>query len=214
VIIHSGPYAGEILDLHTDHLGTPRAIVQPGTQQVVWRWALNGSAFGEHAPDADPDGDGLALEFNLRYPGQYYDVESGLSYNYFRDYEPGTGRYVESDPIGLYGSITTYGYADLNPLMVIDPDGLFPTPRPKPVISCGMVKWVTKAAGKAAVAELKCDMPDEDCYEKCACMHKVRLALCLLNPACGMNSKRKAEACTEVCAVTGKYPRLQDAESN
>ncbi|HGT3378250.1 TPA: RHS repeat-associated core domain-containing protein, partial [Pseudomonas aeruginosa] len=61
---------------------------------------------------------------NLRFPGQYYDAESGLHYNYFRDYDPETGRYVETDPIGLEGGINTYGYVGANPVGNIDPLGL------------------------------------------------------------------------------------------
>lgn len=60
----------------------------------------------------------------LRFPGQYYDPESGLHYNYFRDYEPGTGRYVESDPIGLDGGSTTFGYALGSPAFYFDTLGL------------------------------------------------------------------------------------------
>jgi RHS repeat-associated protein len=60
----------------------------------------------------------------LRFPGQQYDAATGVHYNYFRDYEPGTGRYVQSDPIGLRGGISTYGYALGNPLMYSDPSGL------------------------------------------------------------------------------------------
>jgi len=61
---------------------------------------------------------------NLRFPGQYYDSESGLHYNYFRDYDPETGRYVKSDPIGLDGGLNTYGYVEGNPVNYSDFFGL------------------------------------------------------------------------------------------
>lgn len=121
----AGAYANEWLHIHTDHLGTSRAITRPKQgSTTIWRWNLNDTAFGEHAPDEDPDGDGNDFTFNLRYPGQYYDQESGLHYNYFRDYEAGAGRYVQSDPIGLRGGISTYGYVESSPLGSIDPSGL------------------------------------------------------------------------------------------
>jgi RHS repeat-associated protein len=63
--------------------------------------------------------------YNLRFPGQYYDAETGLSQNWNRDYDPIVGRYVESDPIGLRGgSYSTYVYVGNEPLDWIDPLGL------------------------------------------------------------------------------------------
>lgn len=109
----------------TDHLGTPRAVVHPGSNALLWRWDLTASAFGDHSAQPDPDGDGAGYTFNLRYPGQYFDAESGMHYNYFRDYDPSTGRYVQSDPIGLAGGSSTFGYVSGSPLHGTDPLGLF-----------------------------------------------------------------------------------------
>ena len=114
--------SGEVFSyLHFDHLGTPR-IATNDSQTVVWRW--DSDAFGSVLPDEDPDGDSNTLTVNLRFPGQYYDDETGFHYNYFRTYDPATGRYVESDPIGLIGGLNTFSYVGVNPMSAIDPFGL------------------------------------------------------------------------------------------
>jgi RHS repeat-associated protein len=110
-----------IYTIDTDHLNTPRQL-KDATGKVVWSW--NSANFGNLKPNEDPDGDGNKVTFNLRFPGQYYDQETNLHYNYFRDYNPATGRYQQSDPIGLGGGINTFGYVSGNPLSLFDPLGL------------------------------------------------------------------------------------------
>ncbi len=120
----------------TAEFHTPRALANAQTQggqaagTVVWRWKLNSvsatgsNAFGVQPADENPDGNGTLVRFDLRFPGQQWDAAVGLNYNYFRDYEPGTGRYVESDPIGLRGGLSTYGYAGASPTRWVDRFGL------------------------------------------------------------------------------------------
>lgn len=110
--------------IHADHLNTPRVIVNT-SNTVLWRWD-NVHAFGANLPLEDPDNNGQTFEYNPRFPGQYFDKETNLHYNYFRYYEPETGRYISPDPIGLAGGINIYGYAKQNPLSLIDSDGLLP----------------------------------------------------------------------------------------
>ncbi len=119
--------------IQSDHLNTPRRLIQ-SDGQVAWQWAY--SAFGEEKPTiasnrfSNTDLNQSfgtttvpAVTFNLRYPGQYFDQESGLHYNYHRSYSATTGRYTQSDPIGLDGGWNRYSYVDANPLSFTDPTG-------------------------------------------------------------------------------------------
>jgi RHS repeat-associated protein len=110
--------------VESDALGTPRAIIDPTRSVAIWRWDEMKEGFGDHAPESDPDGDGVQLLFDLRFAGQRYDAASGLHYNYMRDFDPSVGRYTQSDPLGLLGGINTYSYVGGNPLAGIDPSGL------------------------------------------------------------------------------------------
>jgi len=107
--------AEEIYYYHNDHLGKPEFITD-ANQKMVWKASRN--PFG---------GEETALNIvksSLRFPGQYYDNETGFHYNWNRYYSPETGRYVSSDPIGLDGGLNTYLYVYSNPLRFVDPEGL------------------------------------------------------------------------------------------
>jgi RHS repeat-associated protein len=106
--------AGTAYYIAPDHLGSPHQITD-GAKNVVWFW------------DHDPFGNGAptgTLTYSLRFPGQFYDPLTGLNYNGFRNYDPATGRYIESDPIGLEGGVNTYSYVGANPLSHKDARGL------------------------------------------------------------------------------------------
>ena len=93
-----------------------------------------------------------------QFPGQYADDETGLNYNYFRDYDPVTGRYVESDPVGLRGGINTYSYANNEPTMLVDETG-------ENAVGVGL--------GAGLLARV-CQRAPKTCKE---------LAKCIINPA-------------------------------
>ena len=112
----------EIYYIHSDHLNTPRLITDK-QNQTVWRHSPLNEPFGAGTPEEDPDSTGNHFKFNLRFPGQYYDQETQTHYNYHRDYHPQTGRYLQSDPIGLEGGINPYAYVSGNPMRWIDPEG-------------------------------------------------------------------------------------------
>jgi len=114
--------------VYADHLGTPRVITRASDNQMVWRWD-SADPFGVAQPNQDPSGFG-AFKYNPRFPGQLYDAETGLNYNGHRHYEPDTGTYTQSDPIGLAGGINTYAYVGGNPVNDIDPEGLAPKAGP------------------------------------------------------------------------------------
>jgi RHS repeat-associated protein len=104
--------------LHDDMLGTPQ-LATDSNQNVQWQASYD--PFGQASVSG-------TVTQNLRFPGQYFDVESGWNHNGFRDYAPQLGRYLEPDPLGRLGSGNDlYVYVGDNPVNFIDPQGLCPS---------------------------------------------------------------------------------------
>jgi len=121
--------------VYTDHLGTPRAITDTNNA-LQWTWE-NKEAFGNNSPVEVVAG----FQFNLRFPGQYFDNETHLNYNIHRDYNSTWGRYMSSDPLGLAAGINTYGYVNGNSLGWSDRLGLSPVEYYLNLWICGSPNW-------------------------------------------------------------------------
>jgi len=133
--------------VYADELGTPRAITD-SSGNTVWQWAYVSNPFGERLPAG-------SYTYNLRFPGQYFDQESGLNYNVHRHYDPSTGRYAESDPLGLRAGLSSYSYLRGNPLVGTDPLGL-----ESPRAFCG---------GSNGGAWSGCSVAPLPCSDPCKC---------------------------------------------
>lgn len=104
-----------------DQLGTPFGLVD---QTGSLAWESRQQSFGESVTLANGNTSNNTTQSSLlRFPGQQADAETGYRQNYFRDYNPAQGRYIESDPIGLRGGINTYAYVSGSPTSLIDPHG-------------------------------------------------------------------------------------------
>jgi RHS repeat-associated protein len=177
-VLHPSGSSVAVYYLHTDHLNTPRKVTRPSDNGLMWRW--DPDTFGSQQPNSNPAGLG-AFTYNLRFPGQYFMNESGLFANGFRTYDPTTGRYLESDPIGLAGgNYSTYGYVGANPISHVDPFGLSTLilcANPVNVEACVAAGEITAAQAQAVlnaakitarlatiVAAASC-MKDVDCEE-------------------------------------------------
>jgi RHS repeat-associated protein len=110
-----------IFYVHTDHLNTPRKVARPSDNALEWRWDTD--PFGTTAANQNPAGLGTFV-YDLRFPGQMYQAETGINQNVNRDYDPAVGRYVESDPIGLIGGVNTFAYTGNSPVDLSDSHGL------------------------------------------------------------------------------------------
>jgi RHS repeat-associated protein len=173
--------------VHPDHLGTPRVITAStalvattGTgitsaqivNKAVWRWdsdPFGSNATANSAPNENPNTLSQVVGtatlpclfgFDLAFPGQKRDRESGKHYNYFRDYDPQVGRYIKSDPIGLKGGLSTYGYVGADPANSVDPSGL--------------IKWSGALAGMSVAAGVGGGVYRFSFQSECRCGKRAR----------------------------------------
>jgi RHS repeat-associated protein len=115
--INDGQDGHRYVYYHNDHLGTPQRITDKAGKLV---WAAQYDGFGLATVSLPPEG---GVTNPLRYPGQYFDAESGLHYNDRRYYDPQTGRYITRDPLGFAGGVNLYAYAAHSPTNLTDPTG-------------------------------------------------------------------------------------------
>lgn len=137
----------KVFYIYADHINTPRQVVN-SSNDIVWEWAVV-DPFGAHLPSSK---DGFTL--NIRFPGQYYDAETGLHHNYYRDYDPYIGRYIQSDPVGLQGGINRFSYVGSSPLDNVDPEGLQAIPLP-PMLIPGTAGGTIEVNRRLAMAAVK-----------------------------------------------------------
>lgn len=130
-----------IYSIHTDHLGAPRLMTDEAKRVV---WAAEYQVYGKASVSVKE------VELNLRLPGQYFEEHTGFHYNYHRDYDPETGRYLTADPIGLAGGMNGYVYGEQSPLHYVDPLGLAAyvvgTSDPQVPVDPGAGPWNTMPA--------------------------------------------------------------------
>jgi len=159
---------GKLFAIHADCLGTPRLMTNE-SNMPVWQWPY--PAFGSNKPTGilkatpkpkkaitnEPEmlrATNPQQELNIRMPGQYHDVETGSSYDFWRTFDPRTGRYWQADPIGLEGGWNRLGYGEGNPFSFSDPMGLAV---PAAVAACmSNPACMAAAAGAAAATANAC----------------------------------------------------------
>ncbi|MBD8525507.1 RHS repeat-associated core domain-containing protein [Pseudomarimonas arenosa] len=181
--------AVDVYFVHPDHLDTPRALVNPNNQ-IVWRW--ESAPFGETAANSNPTGLGN-FDYTLRFPGQQYDRETGQHYNYFRDYEAGSGRYVQSDPNGLDDGPNTFAYVYSQPVWYFDVWGKHGNRNDTPgpcvvylVVSLGGINKVGESCNGNERRELRqrCDLQAKNLSQTTGKKHA-----CIVSPSIPCNKK-------------------------
>lgn len=139
----------------------------------MWRWERD--PYGGGSPAEDADGNGAFVFFNLRFPGQCADIETGLNYNNRRDYAPETARYLQSDPVGLRDGVNTYAYVGGNPISWTDPTGL--------------TKWHGEVTGYGAVAGVGASFYIFELRSECTGGKRARAKVYAVGPSFGVGIK-------------------------
>jgi RHS repeat-associated protein len=122
---------GVISFVRADHIGRP---VFATNATGVKTWTATYTPFGGvHTSTGAPP--------SARFPGQWFQSESGLHQNWMRDYDPTTGRYLQADPLGLVDGASVYGYAGQSPMMNVDPNGQCFGPLAFMMPACAGAAW-------------------------------------------------------------------------
>ena len=164
--------------LHTDHLGTPQLAT---TKEGQTSWKAAAEAFGAAGVLQGQS----YIEMNLRFPGQYFDGETGTHYNFHRDYKPNQGRYLQSDPIGTKAGTNVFAYADLDPVTSLDDIAEAPK-KPGPSRICIMLRINVQVFCKGSSRCEDCDSCSElqfKIFRKRACIlaQSLHTRLCFKN---------------------------------
>lgn len=112
----SGAASSTLYFVTTDHLTRPVQMTNP-SKSVVWR--------AKYGPFGDLVGKSGSASLDARLPGPWFQLESGLAWNWHRHYDASIGRYVQPDPLGLVDGPSVYGYVRQNPMGGVDPEGRF-----------------------------------------------------------------------------------------
>jgi len=159
--LDADPASGKRYYIFTNQIGAP-IRVDDDAGKVCWSAQIDPYGL------AHVDGNST-IEMPLRFPGHYFDAETGLHYNRFRYYTPELGRYIQSDPVGQFGGINLYAYLR-DPLSHVDIDGLMPSGKggngtkpktakpPSEALAPGCSLLGIKGADKMSEAALKAEL--------------------------------------------------------
>ena len=180
-----------------DHLGTSQ-ILTDSNGLVVWH--------GDYQPFGEVNTVVNSIGNDFRFPGQYYDSETGLHYNHHRYYDPSTGRYISADPIGLDGGdVNIYSYAGQNPINATDPEGLFIVPM-----------MVSPNTLPTPANKTECDL-DKSCLRNCLSEYPGLDIALAMTPAALLNLKspsqiaKKRPGASSWTSIDRKWPKLPGA---